>query len=36
MADPTQTAAWKALRAHHEEVADLLFDYYRTHKSSET
>ncbi|MBW1761256.1 MAG: glucose-6-phosphate isomerase [Deltaproteobacteria bacterium] len=23
MADPTQTAAWKALRAHHEEVADL-------------
>ncbi|MGB3049356.1 MAG: glucose-6-phosphate isomerase [Polyangiales bacterium] len=23
MVDPTQTAAWKALRAHHEEVADL-------------
>jgi len=23
MADPTQTSAWKALRAHHDEVADL-------------
>ncbi|UCF47878.1 MAG: glucose-6-phosphate isomerase [Myxococcales bacterium] len=30
MADPTQTAAWKALSAHHEEVRDLqMLDLFR-------
>ncbi len=36
MTDPTQTCAWKAWRAHHEEVGELLFDYSKNCIADET